>query len=79
MLDKNDKFQAKQTKVLIATAQNNMLGRLQEANELLDEIQRGLNAYLEKKRIFFPRYDVLLMLIFSNVKRFNGLHQKNKF
>lgn len=40
---------------LVATSQNNMLGRLRDANNLLDEIQKGLNAYLEKKRLYFPR------------------------
>ena len=45
----------KDTNCLVATAQNNMLGRLREANSLLEDIQKGLNAYLEKKRLYFPR------------------------
>lgn len=32
------------------------LESLQACNALLDEIQKGLAAYLEKKRLFFPRY-----------------------
>uniref|UniRef100_A0A3Q2QRM0 Dynein axonemal heavy chain 7 n=1 Tax=Fundulus heteroclitus TaxID=8078 RepID=A0A3Q2QRM0_FUNHE len=44
----------KDTRVLVATDQPNMLERLQESNEHLDEIQKGLNTYLEKKRLFFP-------------------------
>ena len=43
--------------VLQATSQPNMLANLNEANELLDAIMKGLNDYLEKKRLFFPRYD----------------------
>jgi dynein heavy chain len=42
--------------VLIATDYENMLDLLRENNTLLDEIQKGLNDYLEKKRLFFPRY-----------------------
>lgn len=45
----------KDTRVLVATDQANMLGRLEEANVFLEDIQRGLNTYLEKKRLFFPR------------------------
>lgn len=45
------------THVLVATGQWNMLKSLKECNTLLDEIQKGLNDYLEKKRLFFPRYE----------------------
>ncbi|XP_063282951.1 dynein axonemal heavy chain 12 [Pelobates fuscus] len=46
----------KDPKVLSATSMTGLLEKLQDSNMLLDKIMKGLNAYLEKKRLFFPRF-----------------------
>lgn len=35
-----------------------LLNNLLEANQLLDQVQKGLNDYLETKRQAFPRYEM---------------------
>ena len=50
-----------------------MFDRLLDSNNLLDQINKGLNAYLEKKRLFFSRYALCKVVLFILTKRLHDV------
>lgn len=48
-------FTIKNPRILDVIEYPNMMGTLKECNSVLENIKKGLNNYLEKKRLVFPR------------------------
>jgi len=61
-------FTIQNPQILIIIEYPDIMSTLQKSNIILEGIKKGLNSYLEKKRLVFPRYYKSL-LSFSMMKR----------
>lgn len=48
-------YTTKNPNILVIIEYPNIMNTLKECNSILESIKKGLNNYLEKKRLVFPR------------------------
>lgn len=58
-------YAIKNKQILIVIEYQNMMSTLKECNVMLESIKKSLNNYLEKKRLIFPRFPVVVIIIIN--------------
>jgi dynein heavy chain len=70
------------TNVKEICSDENLLGKINESNEWLEQVEKGLNDYIEKKKTLFPRFYFLsnetLLKILSETKDLNRVKENLK-
>ena len=70
------------TNVKVICSDDTLLPKINEANEWLEQVEKGLNDYIEKKKTLFPRFYFLsnetLLKILSETKDLNRVKENLK-
>ena len=70
------------TNVKFVCNKEGLLAKINEANEWLEQVEKGLNDYIEKKKVLFPRFYFLsnetLLKILSETKDLNRVKENLK-
>ena len=70
------------TNVKVVCNKEGLLAKINESNEWLEQVEKGLNDYIEKKKVLFPRFYFLsnetLLKILSETKDLNRVKENLK-